>query len=69
MTEFTITKGDYIELMQLLKAVKLAYSGGEAKLMIEDEQVMLNGQVELRKRAKVRSGDTIEVSGQKIIVK
>ena len=69
MIEFTISKGDYIELMQLLKAVKLTYSGGEAKMMIEDELVKLNGQVELRKRAKIRAGDIVEVMEQKIIVK
>lgn len=67
--EFEITKGDYIELMQLLKVLKLAYSGGEAKLMIEDEMVKLNGQVELRKRAKLRSGDIVEVMEHKIIIK
>ena len=69
MIEFEITKGDYIELMQLLKAVRLAYSGGEAKLMIEGELVKLNGQIELRKRAKIRSGDVVEAMGQKIMIK
>ncbi|MDR1054324.1 MAG: RNA-binding S4 domain-containing protein [Prevotellaceae bacterium] len=68
MIEFEISKGDYIELMQLLKAVKLAYSGGEAKLVIEDGLVKLNGQTEWRKRAKIRSGDIVEVMGQKIAV-
>lgn len=69
MIEFEITKGDYIELMQLLKAVKLAYSGGEAKLMIEDGLVKLNGEIEFRKRAKIRSGDVVEAMEQKIKIK
>ena len=69
MIEFEITKGDYIELMQLLKALKLAYSGGEAKLMIEDGLVKLNGKTEFRKRAKIRNGDVVEVMDKKITVK
>lgn len=57
---FTITKGEYIELIQLLKALSLASSGAEAKMMVEDGCVKLNGVVESRKRAKVRSGDLVQ---------
>jgi ribosome-associated protein len=55
-------RGDYIELFQLLKASNLAVSGGEAKMMIDDGLVYLNGTQEFRRRAKVKSGDTVELN-------
>lgn len=58
--EFTL-KDDYIELIKLLKLLRIAESGGQAKQFVEDKQVLLNGVMELRKRAKVRSGDIVEV--------
>lgn len=67
MIKFTLTRGDYIELIQLLKVVSVASSGAEAKLMVEDGLVMLNGQPESRKRAKIRKGDRVAVNGQTIL--
>lgn len=58
---FKITKGDYIELFQLLKAVNLAGSGSEAKMFVEEGIIYLNGEKEFRKRAKVRPGDKVEL--------
>jgi ribosome-associated protein len=58
--DFTV-KGDYIELIGLLKALNLASSGGEAKMMVDDGVVYLNGIQEFRRRAKVRSGDKVEL--------
>lgn len=52
---------DYIELIKLLKAVNVAESGAQAKNMVDDGLVSFNGEVETRKRAKVRSGDTVKV--------
>lgn len=52
---------DFIKLDQLLKACRIAYSGGEAHQMVDNGMVMLNGQVETRRRAKIKSGDTIQV--------
>ena len=54
-------EGDYIELIQLLKAIGLAESGGHAKMIVENEMVNRNGEIETRKRAKLRPGDLIEV--------
>jgi ribosome-associated protein len=68
VVEFKLIDGDYIELVQLLKRVKIAMSGGEAKMFITDEQVKRNGQIEIRKRAKIRVGETIELFGQTIVV-
>ena len=64
---FTLRASDeYIELTQLLKVTQIAQSGGHAKLLVEEGLVVVNGQQELRKRRKLRSGDTIEVEGTKI---
>lgn len=59
---FTI-EGEYIELIQLLKVLNIAETGGQAKWLVEDGQVKVNGAVELRKRAKLRNGDQIECAG------
>ncbi|MFO0494715.1 MAG: RNA-binding S4 domain-containing protein [Flavobacteriia bacterium] len=58
--------GDYIELIQLLKALGIAETGGHAKMIVEDGEVLRNGEVELRKRAKLIPGDVIELEGIKI---
>ncbi len=60
MEEFKIT-GDYIELIQLLKAMGIAETGGHAKMIVDDGVVFRNGEVELRKRAKLVPGDQIEL--------
>lgn len=51
---------DYIHLIQLLKATNLVPSGGIAKLIVEDGLVKYNGEVDYRKRLKVKQGDLIE---------
>ena len=65
--EFKI-KGDYIELIQLLKAVGVAQTGGHAKLIVEDEVVFRNGELETRKRAKLIVGDLIEIGDSSILL-
>ena len=60
--DFKIT-GEYIELIQLLKAIGLAQTGGHAKMIVEEEMVLRNGEVETRKRAKLVVGDKVEVQG------
>lgn len=57
---------DYIELIKLLKAVRIAESGGMAKIMVETGMVKRNGETETRKRAKLIPGDIIEIEGRKI---
>lgn len=52
---------EYIELIKLLKAAQIVGSGAEAKLLVDDGAVYLNGQQELRKRAKLRPGDVVKV--------
>ena len=55
-----------IQLIQLLKAVNISNSGGQAKLMVEDGEVTLNGKMEYRKRAKLVPGDKVEIFEQTI---
>ncbi len=55
-------KDDYIELFKLLKVLDLVDSGAHAKMLIADGYVKRNEEVELRKRAKIISGDIIEVA-------
>lgn len=54
-------KGEYIELIKLLKLLQIAESGGQAKLMVENGEVVLNETLETRKRAKIRKDDQIKI--------
>jgi len=65
MIEFTLT-GDYIHLIQLLKAAGLVQTGGEAQIAVIEGEVMYNGHVDYRKRLKVKRGDTVEFNGTAI---
>jgi len=58
--EFKI-EGEYIELIQLLKATGVAQTGGHAKMIVDDEVVFRNGELETRKRAKLVPGDVIVI--------
>jgi len=65
---FNLKGAEYIELIKLLKLLHFAESGGHAKIMVEEGDVKLNGQVEFRKRAKLRPGDQVETSGKTISI-
>ena len=52
-----------VELYKILKFENLASSGGEAKFMIVDGFVKVNGRIETRKRKKIYPGDTVETGG------
>jgi ribosome-associated protein len=67
MIEFKL-EGEFIPLIQLLKATGLVQSGGEAQTVVEDGLVKYNGNVDYRKRLKVRTGDIIDFMGKKIKV-
>ena len=67
MREFKLSS-EYIELVKLLKLLRIAETGGHAKIIVEDGEVFLNGNQEFRKRAKLRSGDKVEVFGEKILI-
>lgn len=63
-----VVKAEPIELCQLMKFGGLIESGGAAKQVISEGQVLLNGVVEIQKRKKVRAGDRVTFSGQTILV-
>lgn len=65
MTEFKL-KGDFIALCDLLKIEGIADSGGQGKAMLAEGMVTVDGEIELRKTAKIRKGQVVECLGQRI---
>ncbi|CAA6822835.1 MAG: FIG002958: hypothetical protein [uncultured Thiotrichaceae bacterium] len=65
MREVEISK-EPVELYKILKFEGLVSSGGEAKSVIDDGRVLLNGVVETQRRKKIVSGDTIEFMDEKL---
>ena len=61
-------KDDFIKLGQLLKLADLVSSGVEAKLVITEGQVKLNGEVETRRGKKIYPQDVVEYQGKEILV-
>lgn len=59
---------DFIELNQLLKLAGPAGSGGEGKQIVAGGQVRVDGVAELRKTAKIRAGQVVEMPGWRIRV-
>jgi ribosome-associated protein len=58
----------YIELDKLLKRENLCASGGEARFVISEGMVLLNNQVEMRKRKKIYPGDLVTFQGESLRV-
>lgn len=59
-------KDEYIKLGQALKLAGLVGSGVEAKVMIQDGQVLVNGEVELQRGKKLHNGDIISFNGEEV---
>lgn len=66
MENFDLNGRPFIELCDLLKLTGSCSSGGSAKLVIAAGEVRVDGQVELRKRGKIRSGQTVEYGTERI---
>lgn len=62
MEQFTLTE-EYIELIRLIKHLNWVGSGGEAKMVVDEGLVQVNGEVEHRKRRKLRKGDRVLFEG------
>lgn len=62
MTEIKINT-EFIKLDALLKFASLVSSGGEAKAIIQDGQVLVNGEVCTMRGKKIREGDTVSITG------
>jgi ribosome-associated protein len=65
--EFQLS-GEFIALDALLKTTGIATSGGEAKAMVAAGKVHVDGELELRKRCKIRLGQVVNVGGSSIHV-
>lgn len=59
---------EFIKLDALLKFANLVSSGGEAKILIADGQVSVNGEVCLMRGKKIRPGDTVSLGDQTIVI-
>ena len=61
-------RDDYIKLGQAIKAANLVGSGVEAKFVIQDGLVKVNGEVSYQRGKKLVAGDVVEFDGEKIII-
>ena len=68
METITITT-EYIKLQDLLKIAGLTYTGGEAKVMVQEGLVTVNGEVCTMRGRKIRPGDTVEFEGKTLEVR
>lgn len=60
---------EYIKLQDLLKIAGLTYTGGEAKVMVHEGLVTVNGEVCTMRGRKIRPGDTVEFEGKTLEVR
>lgn len=56
--------GEYIHLIQLLKVLNWVQTGGHAQIVVLEGLVKYNGEVDFRKRLKVKKGDIVEFDGK-----
>ena len=68
MKTMTITT-EYIKLQDLLKLAGLTYTGGEAKVMVQEGLVKVNGEVCTMRGKKIRPGDRVEFEGKTLEVR
>lgn len=61
-------KDDFIKLGQAMKLAGLVESGVEAKMVIEDGRVYVNGVIDTRRGKKLYNGDSFVFEGQKVTV-
>lgn len=57
-----------IQLDQFMKITGMVGTGGQAKLVIQDGEVLVNGVVETRRKKKLRAGDQVTFDGQTLVV-
>jgi ribosome-associated protein len=61
-------RGDFVELCNLLKLTGVCDSGGAGKALVAEGVVSVDGQVELRKSAKIRAGQVVTLGDARIKV-
>ena len=59
---------EYIKLQDALKFANVVYSGGEAKTLIQEGQVTVNGEVCTMRGKKLRPGDKFQFEGYKFVI-
>ena len=67
MTDITITT-EFIKLQDLLKLANAVGTGGEAKIVIQNGDVLVNGEVCTMRGKKIRPGDTVAFDGKELTV-
>ena len=67
MKQIEITR-EPIELFKILKFEGIVASGGEAKSVIDDGRVLVNGRVETQRRKKIVAGDIIQFGDTKFLI-
>lgn len=67
MTDITITT-EFIKLQDLLKLANLVGTGGEAKIVIQNGDVSVNGEVCTMRGKKIAAGDTVAFDGKELTV-
>lgn len=67
--EEIILRDDFIKLGQAIKADGLVESGVEAKIVIQDGEVKVNGVVETQRGKKLFGGEVVEYNGSSILIK
>jgi ribosome-associated protein len=66
--EKIIIDSDFIKLDQLLKYIGIASTGGEAKAIIYDGLVKVNGEVTSQRGKKLRKDDVVEIDNTKYVI-
>jgi ribosome-associated protein len=59
---------DALRLDQFLKLKAIAGTGGQAKVMIQNGEVKVNGETETRRRRKLSAGDVVEIGDTQVVV-
>ena len=68
MMENIIITTEFIKLQDLLKFANMVSTGGEAKIIIQEGEVKVNGEVCTMRGKKIRPGDIVELGGQQLTV-
>ena len=66
--EAVVISDDYIKLGQLLKLANMVSSGVEAKIVIQNGEVKVNGEIDTRRGKKIYPNDVLEYKGQQVTV-
>ena len=69
LLEFQLQGQPFVELNELLKLTGLCDTGGTAKTAIADGRITVDGAVEVRRRCKIRTGQTVAFGGHTIVVR